>query len=428
MKKSTKLALAALGVAGLALAGQPAQAQTITLNGTGSSAGRAFAGLTPSYVCDPGTQALFFFNNNTGDPSAPSTRSEWQCKVGGVDHIFRYFANASRDGFTFVTGAVQTRASFLDTAHAGCANIGAPNPRTIGGHTNVLVKNCVGNPGNVSFPIHYGASDVKASSFNQAGFGGSVTPPPDSTVTFNPIVTVPFAIVVGPDVRGGDGNPLTSLRKLELQQILAGVVTDWTVLGHNTTTTDKRIVTCQRTPGSGTLSTLDVTIMKGPGLASINGVTSATNIGNVSSGNVVDCMNNNAFNPLFENTVGYIDSDSVQLLTNGAYKVRIDGAEVFDATLPADANRLKDLRCGKYPYWADWGIVTRNSGLDGLALPGGGTIPVGTDNALALYIDRALNNNPLPGFWAKQSEMFVFKNEDRGPHNWIAGGESFCSS
>ncbi len=421
MNRISTFALAALGLAGLALAGQPVQAQTIEVNGTGSSAGRNFASLTPSYVCDPGTQAKFYFNNSAGDPLLPSTRTEWQCKRGGVDHVFRYFANASRDGFTFVTGALQSRASFLNTTHSGCQLISGTNPRAIGGHPNVLVHNCVSNPNNVSNVIHYGASDVKASSFTQSGFGGGVTPPPDSSVTVTPIVTVPFAIVVGPNVRAGNGQPLANLQKLELQQILSGAVTDWTQLGHNTTTADKRIVVCHRTPGSGTLATLDQTIMKGPGRTSINGVASSTNIGNVSSGNVFDCLNNAAVNPLFTNAIGYIDSDTVPALTNGAYKVKVDGAEIFDATQPASngAARLKDLVCGKYSYWADWNIVTRNSGVDGLS-NGTITVPSGTDNAIQAYIDAALVNNPLPGFWAAQADMFVFKNEDRGPHNWFA--------
>ena len=432
MTKLTRIALAAIGLAGLALAGQPVQAQTIEVNGTGSSAGRNFASLTPSYVCDPGTQARFYFNNTAGDPLLPSTRTEWQCKRGGVDHVFRYFASASRDGFTFVTGALQSRASFLNSTHSGCTQIGGTNPRPIGGHPNVLVFNCVSNPNNVSHVIHYGATDVKASSFSQSGFGTSVTPPDDSTVTVTPIVTVPFAVVVGPNVRGGDGTTLKNLQKLELQQILSGQVTDWTQLGHDTTTSDKRIVVCHRTPGSGTLATLDQTIMKGPGVTSINGVASATNIGNVSSGNVFDCMNNVAVNPLFANAIGYIDSDTVPALTNGAYKVKVDGADIFDATQPpsAGAARLKDLVCGKWSYWADWNVVTRNSGVDGLS-NGTITVPTGTDAAIQAYIDAALVNNPLPGFWAAQADMFVFKNSDRGPHNWFGASpaqRTACSS
>jgi hypothetical protein len=114
--------------------------------------------------------------------------------------------------------------------------------------------------------------------------------------------------------------------------------------------------------------------------------------------------------------------------------VKINGFQVFDyTTVPppaATSARLKDLRCGDYPYWANWNLIVRTNGVDGLAAPGAtaGTdpVPAGTQALLEAYAAAAIANNPLPGFWATQAEMFVSKNQDTGPHNQLPGGATFC--
>ena len=87
------------------------------------------------------------------------------------------------------------------------------------------------------------------------------------------------------------------------------------------------------------------------------------------SGNIVDCMNNTgAVNPNNRMSIGYIDSDSLGLISaSGAHFVKINGFQVFDGTLPATSARLKDLRCGDYPYWANWNMVIRTNGVDGVS-------------------------------------------------------------
>jgi len=446
MKFTTRYALALIGAIGLITAAESAQA--IDLNGKGSSAGRNFASDTPGKVCDIAQPATFYFTANaTSDPTLPSTRSEWRCTVPGAPGttVLRYHGTNSGDGFASLnsTNVLLNTVGYFNTQVAGCTLIGAPNPRAFAGHPNVTIFSCPSTqPLLTNLPIHYGASDVQGSSFTQAAFGASVTPPVLAAgvdLTTLPVISVPFGIAVGGGVRQGAGpGLLDNLSISDLQQILSGTVTDWRTIGNTTDTAGQTAITvCHRTVGSGTLATLDQTIMrKGP--AAINptripatgsaALGAAGNLSNASSGNMVDCMNNTGgVNVNNRMSLGYIDSDSLGLISaSGAHFVKINGFQVFDGTLPATSARLKDLRCGDYPYWANWNLVVRTNGVDGVSITGGGTVPVGTQGVLDAYLNAALVNNPLPGFWATQAEMFVVKNDDQGPHGNIPGGETFC--
>lgn len=448
MKFSTRYAIACLGAMGLMVAAESAQA--LDLNGKGSSAGRNFAGQTTGAVCAPGSPATYYFvANATHDPALPSSRSEWRCTVAGAPgtSVFRYHGTNSLDGYSSLnnTNVLLNTQGYLDTQAAGCTAIAAPNPRAFGGHPNVTIFECPSaQPLLVNLPIHYGASDVQGTSFTQSAFGAPVTPPviaPGVDLTTLPVVTVPFAIAVGGGVLKSTGPnvPLDNLSIFELQQILAGTVTDWTTLGYQTDTPGQtKITVCQRTTGSGTLAALDQTIMKkGPRAINPTRVPAGTgapilgqaaNLDNASSGNIVNCLNNAGTpgNPNHRMSIGYVDSDSGGLFTTGAHFVKINGYQAFDASLPATSARLKDLRCGDYPYWANWNMVVRTNGVDGLPVTGGGSVPAGTQNLLDAYLNAAIVNNPLPGFWATQAEMFVVKNDDAGPHAMLPGGETFC--
>lgn len=406
MKTMSKLAIALVGVAGLALAAESAQAQTVIANGTGSSAGRLFASQTPSFVCDASPTPLYF--KDTGNPP---NMTEWQCKRGGVNHIYRYSATGSADGFLKQPNGAVATATYLVTS--GCP---AGTSTTIAGHT-VLQSVCPAGTPTTTLPVHFGASDTKATSFHQTGNGVSIVPPASGHLTTTPVVAVPFTLVVGPNVRGKDsaGNltTLLSITEEQARQILAGLVTDWTILGLDTTTANKTITTCQRTPGSGTLATLDEVIMR-PNfwVGGINPATTASspnNIWNPSSSNVKSCVENNP------NAIGYIDSDTVPNLLNGAYQIGISGQVVNAGALGTGAARMKDLRCGRYIYWADWNIVTRNAGVEVAPV----NAVAGTNAAIQAFVDQATLNNPLPDYWVAQNDMFVFKNDDRGPFNWF---------
>lgn len=451
MRFSTRYALALVGAMGLMVAAESAQA--IDLNGKGSSAGRNFAGDTPGKVCDPGTPATFFYQwqgataNPGSDPTLPSARTEWRCTVAGAPGttILRYHGTNSLDGFASLnsTNVLLNTAGYLNTASGCIVNPTGTNPRALSGHPTVTVMQCPASPALLTnLPIHYGASDVQGASFTQSAFGSGVVPPVIAAgvdLTTLPIITVPFGVAVGPGVLQGAGPAqLDNLSISDLQQILAGTVTDWRTIGNTTDEAGHTAITvCQRTVGSGTLATLDQTIMrKGPRAinptrnpaAGAPALGAPGNLNNAGSSDMVNCLNNaGGVNPNTRMSIGYVDSDSLPLLP-GFHFVKINGFEVFDhnnATLTSA--RLKDLRCGDYPYWANWNMVVRTNGVDGLTITGGGgTVPAGTDAVLDTYINAAQVNNPVPGFWVLQSEMFTSKNADQGPQAMLPGGQTFC--
>lgn len=401
MKTMSKLAIALVGAAGVALAAESAQAQLV-LNGAGSSAGRLFAGESPATICAASPTPLLFVSSE-GTPN----KYEWQCTVNGVANSrIRYSATASADGYLFQPNGAIGTAVYLNVATCPVGT-----PVTILGKT-VNRSVCPAATPTQTLTVHWGGSDTKASSQHQSAFGTTLTPPASGHLTATPTVIVPFSIVVGGNVRNGLGTPLVSMTEDEIRQILAGNVANWTDLGYSVSAGSAAIVTCQRTVGSGTLATLDETMMRTKFWSGgINPVASATNVANASSSNVVTCVNTN------QNSIGYIDSDSVNATNfpNGAYQVQIGGQPINAGALGTGVARLTALRCGRYPYWADWNFVTRNAGVE--VAPIGAA--AGTNAAITALQVAMTNNNPLPDYWLSENDTFVFKNDDRGPHNWF---------
>ncbi len=419
MTSRKTLLFACLGLAGSVAGADLAQAQLV-LNGAGSSAGRQYASLLPTdlQLCDAGSTPVLFQS-----AEVPPNRTEWQCTLGGAARTYRYSASGSADGYTFQPNGAAGTAPYLNLTSATTGACPAPTAAVVNGRA-VLRSTCgsLAGPGGVpaavvnapasSFIVHYGASDVKPGSFNVTAGGSTISPPAAGHLTANPIVAVPFSIVVGNGVTAGNGTPLLNLTQLEVRQILSGDIEagggDWTTLGHNTTTADKAIRVCQRTVISGTLAALMQTVMQSPfAFTGINPTASATNIFNPSSSNVKACVENNP------NSIGYIDSDTI--LLGGAHQVALDGFLPSNPALPAGISRTRDLRCGKYAYWTDWVIVTRNAGIQAAPI----NAAAGSNALLTLLQNRAIANNPLPDFWGGANDMFVFKSDDKGPHNWF---------
>jgi hypothetical protein len=396
MKNITKLAIALAGVAGLALSAESAQAQLV-LNGTGSSAGRLFAGNSPALLCDAAPTPLLFVSSE-GTPN----RYEWQCTINGVPNSrVRYSATNSSDGFEKQPPNAIGTATYLNTA--GCP---AGVPTTILGR-NVLRSVCSAATPTQTLTVHWGGSDVQASSLKQTAGGVVQLPPVAGHLTAEPTVVVPFAIVVGSGVRQvAPGTNLASLTIQELRQMLDPAAAPgglWTDFGYDTTTANKVMTVCHRQGGSGTLAALDQTVMSNPYL----GVPAYRGVSNASSSNMIACINGNP------NSIGYLDSDSVNATNfpSGAYQVAIGGQPVNTAGV--GLARVLPLRCGRYPYWANWNFVTRaNTQAPPISAV------AGTNQALIDLQTTMLANNPLPGFWVGLDDMFVFKNQDRGPHNW----------
>ena len=144
-----------------------------------------------------------------------------------------------------------------------------------------------------------------------------------------------------------------------------------------------------------------------------------------SSSNVLSCIAGN------RRAIGYMDSDQLlqftsTLLPNGnpnpnlglGYLVGIDGAKPYDATL---SDPKRDLKCGRYPYWANWRLNRRLAGE-----------PDGNINTLAqAFITDASSTSAIAltvsgAFWASDEEMVVSKNQDRGPLLYKTGAHNAC--
>jgi len=408
MKTMSKLAIALVGMAGVALAAETAQAQLV-LNGAGSSAGRLFAGDSPALLCDAGTTPLLFVSSE-GTPN----KYEWQCTINGqANSIVRYSASASADGYLKQPDGAIGTAVYLNTATCP-----AGSSTTIEGVT-VLKSVCPSTTPTQTLTVHWGGADVKAGSLHQTGNDGTgviktLTPPATSHLTTLNTVIVPFSIVVGGNVRGVDpvtGNPvpLLTLPEEQIRQIFNRAVTSWSKMGYTVINGGSDVITtCQRTIGSGTLATLDETIMRPKyWTGGISTVLAFPNVWNASSSNMVSCINGDG------SSIGYLDSDSVTATNfpNGAYQVAIGGQPINNGALGTGKARLTALRCGRYPYWADWNFIVRTAGTEAAPI----NAPVGTDAAISQLQTLMTTHNPLSDYWLSEGDSFVIKNADRGP-------------
>jgi ABC-type phosphate transport system substrate-binding protein len=409
----------ALALAGLA---GTAEAQTV-LNAGGSSAGRNFATDVPLNLCDPAPLPSRF-------ASADNNKITWTCNRGGSPVIMRYSATGSSDGVNKLLQPAANPASnmlFLDhTLTTGCTG---PNvvARPSDGKQYNNTTGC--NNGNtISLPVHLGASDVQGASFHQSGpLGTTVSPLDDSNLNSAVAAIVPFSIFVGKgvvkDVAGAPGGPIAGLSRLEIERIFSKQVTDWKQLGYGTVTdaapgvleATSPITLCMRSAGSGTKAAFDETVM-------INStetlLANATSVFSSSSSGVLTCVAGN------RRSIGYMDADQlVSFNVGGAnaglgYTVRLDGGLAYDPALVG--NEKRDLRCGKYAYWAGWRLNRRVAG-EGAAI----------DALAQAYVDNAsaqatISIIPTGAFWASDEEMVVTKNVDKGPLIWKAGAHPEC--
>jgi hypothetical protein len=170
------------------------------------------------------------------------------------------------------------------------------------------------------------------------------------------------------------------------------------------------ITLCLRSAGSGTKAAFDETVM-------INSTETllgnATSVFSSSASGVLTCLAGN------RRSIGYINADEavsfIPLAANAglAYVVRIDGGLAHDPSL---TDPKRDLKCGKYAYWAGWRLNRRVAG-EGAAI----------DALAQAYVDNASSQAtisiiPTGAYWASDEEMAVFKNVDKGPLVWKGTG------
>jgi ABC-type phosphate transport system substrate-binding protein len=412
----------ALVLAGLA---GTAAAQTTELNAGGSSAGRNFATDVPLNLCD----ALPLPNRFS---SADGNKITWTCNRSGLPVVIRYSATGSSDGVNKLLQPASNPASnmlFLDhLLPTGCTG---PTLTTRPGLVPRDYFNTTGcaNTNTISLPVHLGASDVQGASFHQTGpIGTSVSPLDDSTLNSVPTAIVPFSLFVGKgvvklDAAGTSPNgPISGLTRLEIERVFSGSVTDWQQLGYGTVTdlapgtleATSPIVLCPRSAGSGTKAAFDETVMINAGETPI---ANATHVFSSSTSGVLTCLAAN------RRSIGYADADQVVSFNLGganaglAYVIRLDGGLANDPSL---ADPKRDLKCGKYAYWATWRL-NRRTASEGAAI----------DALAQAFVDNAglqatIGIIPTGAYWASDEEMFVSKNVDKGPLIWKVGAHPQC--
>lgn len=414
----------ALALAGLA---GTAHAQTTELNAGGSSAGRNFATDVPLNLCDASPLPARY-------SSANNNMITWVCNRGGLPVIMRYSATGSSDGVNKLLQPASNPASnmlFLD--HALTTGCTGPTLTTRPGVVPKDYNNTVNcsNSNTISLPVHLGASDVQGASFHQTGpLGTTVSPLDDSGLNGVTAAIVPFSLFAGKGVVKLDAagtapaGPIDGLSRLQIERIFNGQVTDWRQLGYGTVTdaapttleATSPIKLCMRNAGSGTKAAFDETIMINSAEATI---ASATKVFSSSSSGVETCLTDvNG-----RRSIGYMDSDAVVKFNVGgslaglAYAVRVDGALANDPSL---ADPKRDLKCGKYAYWAGWRLNRRAAG-EGAAI----------DALAQAFVNDAssqvtISIIPTGAYWASDEEMFVSKNVDKGPLIFKAGAHLEC--
>lgn len=413
----------------LALAGWAgvAQAQTTELNAGGSSAGRNFATDVPLNLCDPAPLPARY-------ASADNNKITWVCNRGGQPVIMRYSATGSSDGVNKLLQPASNSASnmlFLD--HGLTTGCTGPNvvTRPADGKQYNNTTGCA-NTNTISLPVHMGASDVQGASFHQSGpLGVTVSPLDDSGLNGVSVAIVPFSLFAGKgivklDAAGTAPNgSIDGLSRLQIERIFNGQITDWRQLGYGTVTdaapgtleATSPIKLCMRNAGSGTKAAFDETVMINSAESTI---ASTTKVFSSSSSGVETCLTDvNG-----RRSIGYMDADAfVKFKVGGslaglAYPVRVDGALAYDPALVG--NEKRDLKCGKYAYWAGWRLNRRASG-EGAAI----------DALAQAYVDNASSQAtisviPTGAFWASDEEMFVSKNVDKGPLIFKTGAHPEC--
>jgi periplasmic binding family protein len=428
--------VAASTLAFATLAGLAGQADAVVeMNMTGSSAGKQFATDVPLDLCDAAPLPHKYV-------SANGNLIVWTCHrtAQADDIVIRYNATQSGDGILKVQQDIsQPSSQQLQLNHnltTDCVDRGTKS-RLSDGKQYLLTDTC--NNGNtVNLPVHMGASDTQGGSFGQTGNSISFPVLDDQTgITSTPSVIVPWAIFVGKNVVKSDGTPVTGLSRYQVETIFNrnANARDWRNLGLATNVggaieATSPIVVCMRNPGSGSKAGFDQTVMLI--LNETNGpVTPGANGGAVfagSSGGVADCLQANP------RGIAYLDADfEINFLTHAAcfptcipatldrfgdaYMVALEGVKP-NTTVNGVAKQ--NLKCGRYPFWANWRLNRRNA-------------DAGTASdtlAQAFITDAGLANTvniiPTGAYWASDEEMAVFKTSDRGPIVFKPGAHPEC--
>jgi len=320
----------------------------------------------------------------------------------GSTVVIRYTTNASYDGIR----AVMADADFTNP-DASCSGYNERGQAVAS--AGDLVAHYPANNSTISAlgcaPVHVGASDVAATTFNQVSRGSELghlggdwkeidmiypdnvkDPVAEGFQADRPIV-VPFAFFR--NANPANPVPYTNLTRLMATSLFSSQVVNWNEF--DPANPDLDAVICLRHAGSGTHATIDAAVLRGDvflPLKEVNTNSSAYQAGlspliwfNKGSSQVVDCVNDQL------GAVGYADANkcvgnddcvNVEVMT-------FQGAEAVSNT----------IKHGQYDFWAPQWLYSKQTGNTKTVI----------DDLVAFASDEANLDPGYAQYWAAQNAM-----------------------
>lgn len=409
---------------------------------------------------------------------------------GVPNFVFRYTGGFSLRAYNAIKEPLASNGSRFNSivpGGTGCTAV-AGNPQTDPG-TGRQYNSFTGCTQLELVNANFATSDTRGTGFSTSmcdQTGACAQPVADTGVQSFPITATPFVMIVGNGVQ--KCNPANNnaaagkitLTRSEVEAIYSGQVTSWNQLGYCVfpaadtnadgfpdldppgtpfnPAIDQSIVTCSRPVSAGTRIIFNATQMTNApeiNFGTIGGgspYVPYTGDSNYLAPTVADgliCVQGRPTPapaiPPNRNAITYNRADEAGNSAdfgagnvgrmNGGYPVPLDGSVASNYVKPAniihptDAERAvaqKDLRCGKYTFWADWVGIQRTS-------------PVDPNQALwnqyVAKIAELMPDTPAGFFWARNlrqpgqpvnSEMFVQKAATKGPTQWNTGFHQAC--
>lgn len=371
----------------------------------------------------------------TVDTTSSTSTTKDGNPAGVYYHGAKYFI-ATASGCPGVTGNLNVRVGAYDSYDGIAAIKGITNPIDVGGCTGKFrtqLNSVAGgnSPANLTcVETTLGASDVNGLTIIQStegqlgGPAGPVSPTygknlsgatinadlgdftvsrlPGSNYQLSAVSTcgsgtglidnhplvVPFGFFANKS--GSLNTNLTNITQGMAQQIFSQNVTDWQTFFPSMSSTP--IVLCLRVAGSGTYATFDAAVMRtngvGPSLPAMDHSLMENNVWfNNTSGNMMDCINNNP------GAIGFADADA-------SNKTNTFGPIPFNGTLPTATN----IKNGLYDrFWSLEHVLQPDPAPVGY--------PTTIVNAMMEYASANIPSGKAT-YWANSKDMKIHKVTD----------------
>jgi ABC-type phosphate transport system substrate-binding protein len=228
--------------------------------------------------------------------------------------------------------------------------------------------------------------DVGVSDEEPVLFGGVNVPPPETPLSaselahltvFSPAAEL-FAVAVTANVAA------TNLNKADVTSLLTGTALDWSAVLLNEAPAD--VFICRRAPGSGTQAFSNAYFLHNPcggGLSPLSATDSPTVTEAVTSGDVVQCLNNHY--AAGRKAIGILSLENQPQAADHYKFVNVDGVGA------TEMNAVCGTNCGDYDLYSEPTFQYRNTTVAGVLAP---------TAALKTFIDAFIAHAGDPGVLA----------------------------